>query len=167
MPKQTLSASVIKIRLIITWKKSNRWALHMRLSTFVRSQGKFYIKVNMLRKWKNGKEPKPVILTIWDTLSKKGTNWGWRYTPHWMYSVPDTTILTVEWYIADIRNGLRWCTLPIKESFQSPKRSINMVPWSILWTKNIVPISWMFWKKSWPNIPTWTVWCSTGYVTME
>ena len=31
-----------------------------------------------------------------------------------MYSVPDTTILTVEWYIADIRNGLRWCTLPDK-----------------------------------------------------
>ena len=25
-------------------EKSNRWALHMRLSTFVRSQGKFYIK---------------------------------------------------------------------------------------------------------------------------
>lgn len=31
-------------------EKSNRWALHMRLSTFARSQEKFYIKVSMLRK---------------------------------------------------------------------------------------------------------------------
>ncbi|MCS2785892.1 hypothetical protein NXX22_26495, partial [Bacteroides thetaiotaomicron] len=72
--KQTLSASVIKIRLIIIWKKSNRWALHMRLSTFARSQESF-IESEYAPQMKEWKGAKASDFDYLEYFIKKDTNW--------------------------------------------------------------------------------------------
>ncbi|MCS2593252.1 hypothetical protein NXX56_22075 [Bacteroides thetaiotaomicron] len=82
MPKQTLSASVIKIRLIITWKKIKSLGFTHAVVDIRPITGEVLYKSEYAPQMKEWKGAKAGDFDYLGYFIKKGTNWGWRYTPH-------------------------------------------------------------------------------------